>query len=75
MDGIHLFNDERPEKLLIDVSDNLVEITTSEVVKAISDLARNKSPDEDEIPEELLQVLRTSGKEEITTLINDTRRE
>ncbi|GFR68818.1 reverse transcriptase [Elysia marginata] len=74
-----LFNDERPEKPSIDVSDNLVETTTSEVVKAISDLARNKSPGEDEIPAELLQALGTSGKEEITTLINDiyiyTRRE
>ncbi|GFR94839.1 RNA-directed DNA polymerase from mobile element jockey-like [Elysia marginata] len=67
--GEDLFNDERPEKLSID--DNLVEITTSEVVKAISDLARNKSPGEDEIPAELLQALVTFGKEEITTLIND----
>ena len=30
-----------------------------------------KSPGEDEIPAELLQALGTSGKEEITTLIND----
>ncbi|GFS24155.1 RNA-directed DNA polymerase from mobile element jockey-like [Elysia marginata] len=65
------FNDERPEKTSIDVSDNLVEIATSEVVKEISDLARNKSPGEDEIPAELLQALGTSGKEEITTLISD----
>ncbi|GFS12960.1 RNA-directed DNA polymerase from mobile element jockey-like [Elysia marginata] len=69
--GEDLFNDERSEKPSIDVSDNLVKITTSEVVKAISDLARNKSPGEDEIPTELLQTLGTSGKEEITTLIND----
>ncbi|GFS02704.1 endonuclease-reverse transcriptase [Elysia marginata] len=69
--GEDLFNDERPEKPSIDVSDNLAEITTSEVVKAISHLARNKSPGEDELPAELLQALGTSGKEEITTLIND----
>ncbi|GFR72711.1 UDP-glucuronosyltransferase 2A1-like [Elysia marginata] len=61
--GEDLFNDERPEKPSIDVSDNLVEITTSE--------ARNKSPGEDEIPAELLQALGTSGKMEISTLIND----
>ncbi|GFS26875.1 endonuclease-reverse transcriptase HmRTE-e01 [Elysia marginata] len=61
--GEDLLNDLRPEKPSIDVSDNLVEITTSEVVKAISDLARNKSPGEDGIPAELLQALGTSGKE------------
>ncbi|GFR77561.1 craniofacial development protein 2-like [Elysia marginata] len=45
--GKDLFNDERPEQPRIDVSDNLGEITTPEVVKAIPDLARNKSPSED----------------------------
>ncbi|GFR92830.1 RNA-directed DNA polymerase from mobile element jockey-like [Elysia marginata] len=69
--GEDLFNERRLEKPSIDVSDNLVKLASSEVVKPISDLARNKSPGEDEIPAELLQAMYTSGKEEITTLIND----
>ncbi|GFS05982.1 hypothetical protein ElyMa_001213200 [Elysia marginata] len=39
-----LFNDERPEKPSIDVSDSSLEKKTSEVVKGISDLLETNLP-------------------------------
>ncbi|GFR69738.1 craniofacial development protein 2-like [Elysia marginata] len=66
-----LYNDIREEKPIDETTDEISEITTEEMERAINSLAKGKFPGEDEIPAELLQALGPSGKQQLRILIND----
>ncbi|GFR75761.1 RNA-directed DNA polymerase (Reverse transcriptase) domain containing protein [Elysia marginata] len=69
--GEKLYNEIREEKPINETTEEISEITTEEVKRAINNLAKEKSSGEDEIPAELFQALGPSGKEQWRILIND----